>query len=54
MIIRVMRKPRPRKPAPKEAGFTRCDKCVTKKKCEGAGECLYGAKAKPKRKKKNG
>lgn len=56
MIVRVMRRPRPAKPAAETAGFTRCANCVTKKKCEDAQKCLYGAKAKakPKRKKLNG
>ena len=54
MIIRVMRKPRPKKPALEQAGFTRCTNCVTKKKCEGAGKCLYGKKTAPKRNERNG
>ena len=54
MIVRIMRRPRPKKPAAKTADFTRCANCVTKKKCDEAGKCLYGTKAKSKRKLKNG
>lgn len=54
MIVRVMKRPRPKKPASEQAGFTRCENCVTKKKCEEAGKCLFGASVKPKRKKSNG
>lgn len=47
IVTRLMCRPKVR-PAEKPAGFARCAKCVTKKRCVAAGECLHGKKAKGK------
>lgn len=50
MIVRVMRRPRPKKTeaAATPSGYTRCSGCDSSKLCDNAQSCMNGKKAKPK------